>query len=406
MDLRGARRPDRSGGDELKAGGYGWIAGIAVVAVLAMLPGFARAQQAAGDGPQLVDVFVAGEDGYHTFRIPSVIANRRGQLLAFAEARKGSAADSGNIDIVVKRSGDGGRTWSALSVVGDNGGDSFSNPCPVVDPASGRILLLTTRNIGTDKEADIIAGRSKGTPRVWLLRSEDHGDTWSAPVDITDSTKRANWTWYAVGPGIGIRTRAGRVVVPANHAVAGSGVHRSHVIFSDDFGKTWHIGGASVDGTNESQVVQLADGRLMLNMRNHPPKPDGNFRMVATSADVGATWTPAQPDRTLIEPPAQASILRFTEARNGNGSRNRLLFSNPASARRENMTVRLSYDEGATWPVSQVLHAGPAAYSTLVAVPDGRIGVLFERGAKSAYERITFAAFTLEWLTAGKDKGR
>jgi sialidase-1 len=370
--------------------------------LLAVVPGLAWAEQATAEAPQQVDVFVAGEAGYHTFRIPSVIANTRGQLLAFAEARKGGSADSGDIDIVVKRSRDGGRTWSALDVVGDNGSDSFSNPCPVVEPGTGRILLLTTRNIGTDKEADILAGRSKGSPRVWLLRSEDHGDTWSAPVEITDSTKRANWTWYAVGPGIGIPTRAGRVVVPANHAIAGTAVHRSHVIISDDFGKTWHIGGASVDGTNESQVVQLADGRLMLNMRNHPPKPDGNFRMVATSDDVGETWTPAQPDRTLVEPPAQASILRLTDARNG--GRNRLLFSNPASTKRERMTVRLSYDEGATWPVSQVLHEGPAAYSTLVVLPDSRIGVLYERGAKSAYERITFATFTLAWLTAGKDR--
>ena len=352
--------------------------------------------------PQLVDVFVGGEGGYHTYRIPSVIANAKGHLLAFAEGRRAGAADSGDIDLVLKRSRDGGRTWSALEVIGDNGVDSFSNPCPVIDPATGRLLLLSTRNIGTDKESDIMAGRSKGTPRVWMMRSDDDGATWSVPVEITETTKRANWTWYAVGPGIGIRTRAGRVVVPANHAVAGSGIHRSHVIYSDDWGKTWQIGGSSVDGTNESQVVQLADGRLMLNMRNHPPKADGNHRMVAISEDVGATWLPAKPDPALIEPPAQASLLRLTDARTR--GRNRLLFSNPASARRERMTVRLSYDEGATWPISQVLHAGPAAYSTLVALPDSRIGVLFERGEKNAYERITFAAFTLEWLTAGKDR--
>jgi len=376
-----------------------WALCMTITIVLATVGG-ARAQET--PAPQMVDVFVAGDGGYHTYRIPSVIANAKGQLLAFAEGRKSGAADSGDIDIVLKRSGDGGRTWSALEVIGDNGVDSFSNPCPVIDPASGRLLLLTTRNIGTDKEADILAGRSKGSPRVWMLRSDDDGATWSVPVEITDSTKRANWTWYAVGPGIGIRTRAGRVVVPANHAVAGSGIHRSHVIYSDDWGKSWHIGGSSVDGTNESQVVQLADGRLMLNMRNHPPKADGNHRMVAISEDVGATWRPATPDAALVEPPAQASLLRLTDARTR--GRNRLLFSNPASAKRERMTVRLSYDEGATWPVSRVLHAGPAAYSTLVALPDSRIGVLFERGDTRAYERITFAAFGLDWLTSGKDR--
>ena len=139
----------------------------------------------------------------------------------------------------------------------------------------------------------------------------------------------------------------------------------------------------------------------MLNMRNHPPKPEGNFRMVATSSDGGGTWTPARPDRTLVEPPAQASILRLTLA--ASGRRNRLLFANPASTARERMTVRVSYDEGATWPVSRVVHEGPAAYSSLVVLPEGTIGLLFEGGRQSPYERIAFATFTLEWLSDGKD---
>ena len=368
--------------------------------VLVAWPSIAPAQT---DGePRLVDVFVAGDGGYHTFRIPAVIMTADGTLLAFAEGRKAAAADSGDIDLVLKRSRDGGSTWSALEVIGDNGPDSFSNPCPVIDPRTGHLLVLATRNIGTDREADIIAGRSKGSPRVWITRSSDQGATWSPAEEITASTKRADWTWYAVGPGIGIQTSAGRIVVPANHASAGSGIHRSHVILSDDGGRTWRLGGDSVDGTNESQVVQLADGRLMLNMRNHPSRPGDNFRMVATSSNGGESWTTAQPDRALVEPPAQASILRLT--REGAGNRNRLLFSNPASTKRERMTVRLSYDEGATWPVSRVIHEGPAAYSTLVVLRDARIGLLFERGDKNAYEKISFATFTLEWLTAGKDR--
>jgi sialidase-1 len=373
---------------------------LAAVLTLLAWPSIAAAQTPVE--PRIVDVFVAGDGGYHTFRIPSVIMNAEGTLLAFAEGRKAAAADSGDIDLVLKRSRDGGATWSALEVIGDNGRDSFSNPCPVIDTRTGHLLLLATRNIGTDREADIIAGRSKGTPRVWIMRSSDHGATWSRPEELTASTKRADWTWYAVGPGIGIQTSSGRIVVPANHASAGSGVHRSHVILSDDGGRTWRIGGVSVDGTNESQVVQLADGRLMLNMRNHPPRPDGSFRMVATSSDGGESWTTAQPDRVLVEPPAQASIVRLT--RESAGERNRLLFSNPASTKRERMTVRLSYDEGSTWPISRVIHEGPAAYSTLVVLRDARIGLLFERGDKNAYEKITFATFTLGWLSDGKDR--
>jgi N-acetylneuraminic acid mutarotase len=139
----------------------------------------------------------------------------------------------------------------------------------------------------------------------------------------------------------------------------------------------------------------------MLNMRNHPAKPE-NFRMVATSDDGGRTLTPARPDRALIEPPAQASLLRLTTA--AVHDRNRLLFANPASARRERMTVRLSYDEGRTWPVARVVHEGAAAYSSLVAIDDRTIGLLFERGERSPYERITFARLALDWLTDGKDR--
>jgi sialidase-1 len=139
----------------------------------------------------------------------------------------------------------------------------------------------------------------------------------------------------------------------------------------------------------------------MLNMRNHPPKPE-NHRMVATSDDLGRTLSKASTDRTLIEPPAQASLLRLTTTKTHD--RNRLLFANPASARRERLTVRLSYDEGTSWPVARVLHEGPAAYSSLVVLPDLSIGILLERGERSPYEKITFARFTLDWLTAGQDR--
>ena len=378
----------------------------AALTVLAALPLTAMpaarasgAAQATSAGPQFTEVYLAGEKDYNTFRIPSVIATRSGALLAFAEGRRAGAGDAGDIDLVLKRSQDGGIAWSPLQVVGDNGPNTFGNPCPVIDRASGTIWLLTTQNRGTDREKDIIAGTNEAGRSVWVLKSTDDGVTWSAPVDITASVKQKDWTWYATGPGIGIQTRSGRLVVPANHAVAPAGTHHSHVIFSDDGGRTWQAGGSADAGTNESQIVELADGRLLLNMRNHPPLPE-NFRMVATSGDLGGTWSKATPDRTLIEPPAQASLLRLTMA--PVDDRNRLVFSNPASVRRERMTVRLSEDEGASWPVSRVVHEGPAAYSSLVALPDRAIGLLFERGERSPYERMTFARFTLEWLTGGK----
>ena len=369
------------------------------------------AGQHTGSGLQLTDVFVAGDNGYHTFRIPSVIATRSGALVAFAEARLGSAADAGDIDLVLRRSTDGGATWSPLKLIGDNGPNTFGNPCPVMDRATGAIFLFSTQNAGTDLEKDIIAGTSTGSRTVWVMKSTDEGVTWSVPAEITTAVKASEWTWYATGPGVGIQTRAGSFVIPANHAESG-GVHRSHLILSDDGGRSWKLGASADAGTNESQVVELEDGRLMLNMRNHPPRPE-NFRMVATSEDGGRTLSKAAADPALVEPPAQASLLRLTTGRTHD--RNRLLFANPAGARRERLTVRLSYDEGATWPVSRVVHDGPAAYSSLVVLPDlsaagpraeadHTIGLLFERGVSSPYERITFAHFTLDWLTDGKDR--
>jgi sialidase-1 len=283
-----------------------------------------------------------------------------------------------------------------LQVVGDNGPDAWVNPCAVVDRRTGVLWLLTTQNRGDDKEHQIIAGSSRGAISVWALKSQDDGLTWSAPIEITARVRKPGWTWYATGPGTAIQTRTGRLVIPANHAEGG--IHRSHLFYSDDGGATWALGAISAAGTNESQVVELADGRLMHNMRNHPPKPSENFRLVAVSADGGATYIgPPTEDRTLIEPPAQASIIRYSTAAKGN--RNRILFSNPASARRERMTVRVSYDEGQTWAASRVVHDGPAAYSSLAVLPDGRIGLLYERGGRSAYERLTFAKFPLRWLS-------
>jgi sialidase-1 len=352
------------------------------------------------EGPRSTDVYVAGEAGYHTFRIPAVIATQTGTLLAFAEARRSGAGDAGDIDLVLKRSRDDGASWSPLRVVGDNGPNTFGNPCPVVDRTTGVVWLLSTHNRGTDREKDIIAGASQASRTVWATKSSDDGETWSPPVEITASVKAPDWTWYATGPGIGIQTRGGRLVIPANHADAGSGVHRSHLVYSDDGGAHWTLGASADPGTNESQIVELADGRLMVNMRNHPPQPE-NFRMVAISADGGRSLSRASPDRALVEPPAQASLIRLTTA--ATADRNRLLFANPASVARERLTVRLSYDEGATWPVARVVHEGPAAYSSLVALPDA-IGLLFERGDRSPSERITFARLTLDWLTEGRDR--
>lgn len=132
-----------------------------------------------------VDVFVAGADGYHTYRIPSLLRTPHGALLAMAEGRRGGRGDAGDIDLVLKRSEDEGRTWSTLQVIGDNGPNTFGNPCPVVDRRTGAIVLLTTHNRGEDGEQAILDGTSAGSRTVWLLRSTDDGRTWNPPRDVT-----------------------------------------------------------------------------------------------------------------------------------------------------------------------------------------------------------------------------
>lgn len=338
-------------------------------------------------------LFVSGRDGYHTYRIPSVVVTPKGTVLAFCEGRKDGRGDTGDIDLLLKRSTDGGKTWGSTTVVWDDADNVCGNPCPVVDAKTGTVWLLLTHNRRQDTEAKIVAGTSTGTRTVWVTKSPDDGVTWSKPIEITKDVKRPAWTWYATGPGVGIQLKKGRLLVPCDSKSDGGKVQESHVIVSDDRGATWRLGGVVGPDCNESQAVELSDGSVMLNMRS----VRGNTRRrIATSRDGGETFTTPVEDPALVEPVCQASILRLPC--DGSG----ILFSNPASTKRERMTVRLSRDDGKTWPHAAVLHAGPAAYSCLTVLPDGSVGCLYERGEKNPYETITFARFDRAWLTAGQ----
>ncbi len=341
-----------------------------------------------------VEVFQSGQDGYHTYRIPSLLVTRRGTLLAFCEGRRHSPSDSGDIDLVLKRSFDHGRTWSAQQLITDLGDDTIGNPCPVQDRQTGVIWLPLTRNPGRCTQQQILDRACPGTRTVWMCRSQDDGATWSAPADITAAVKAPDWTWYATGPGVGIQLRRGRLLIPCDHYRQGTQARYSHVIYSDDHGRTWKIGGVAGEKTNECQVAELADGSLVLNMRSYH---GANRRAIARSRDGGLTWSESQLDQALIEPVCQASLLRLRG--------NTLLFSNPADTRRVRMTVRLSYDGGRTWPVSRLLHQGPSIYSCLGVLRDNAIACLYERGDQRNYERITLARFGLDWLRSGNSSG-
>jgi BNR/Asp-box repeat. len=350
--------------------------------------------------PSANDVFISGMDGYHTYRIPALVVTTNGTVLAFCEGRKNSRSDTGKIDLLLKRSTDGGKTWSPQQIVRSDGDNVCGNPAPVVDESTGVAWLLMTWNLGAEGEREINSGTSKDTRRVFVTHSADDGVTWARPQEITASVKKADWRWYATGPANGIQlTRGvhkGRLVIPCNHTElndSSQSVSRSHVIYSDDHGTTWQLGGIEDELTNESTVVERADGSLLHNMRSYHKK---NRRAVAISEDAGATWSRVKLDETLIEPVCQGSLLRYNWPKNG--SRSRILFSNPASTKRENLTIRISYDEGDTWPVSKLIQAGPSAYSCLAVLPDKSIACLFECGDNTAYEKISLARIRLDWV--------
>lgn len=359
------------------------------------------AQELVADRPQ-VDVFVSGEGGYHTYRIPAIVraggsGEGDGALLAFAEGRKGGRGDAGDIDLVLRRSEDGGRTWGEMTVVWDDGANTCGNPCPVVDTVTGVVHLLMTRNLGHDTEREIIDGTSEGTRTVWVMTSADAGVTWSEPREVTAETKRAEWTWYATGPGNGICLRwgahAGRLVVPCDHIEAGTKKYFSHVIVSDDHGATWRVGGVTPsDQVNECAVAEVGVGRLLLNMRNYDRRV--RTRALAVSEDAGESWGALWREASLPEPICQAGMIAMGDGGvlgDGSFEGPTLVFSNPASAEgRVRMTVRTSVDAGTTWSDGVVLHEGPSAYSSVVEIGDGLVGCLYERGEEQPYEGIVF----------------
>lgn len=385
---------------------------VCILLLICIVSGVLSASEELTSAQQLysTDVFVSGSDGYHTYRIPSLLTTKKGTLLAFCEGRKSGRSDSGDIDLLVKRSKDMGKTWSNQQVVWNDKKNTCGNPCPVVDQQTGTIWLLMTWNRGDDREGAIKKNTSKDTRRVWVCQSNNDGLKWTKPIEITKITKRPEWRWYATGPGVGIQLQKsqwkGRMVIPCDHSVVSENDpdgYNSHVIISDDHGKTWYIGGVVSPKVNECQVVELDNGTLMINMRNYDRSK--TTRAIATSTDGGITFSKVTHDPVLVEPICQASFLRYTLR--SKQDKNRLLFSNPAHAQRgdrRDMTVRLSYDEGRSWPLAKLLYAGPSAYSCLTVLPNGNIACLYEAGRKSPYEKIIFTSFTLDWLTGGPKK--
>ncbi len=335
-------------------------------------------------------------DGYNNMRIPAICKTTKGTLLAFAEGREGG--DAGDIDTLIRRSEDDGKTWSKIRVVWSDDKNTFGNPAPIVDHDTGTIWLFSTWNLGTDHEGKIWTGKSEEPRRPYLCKSTDDGKTWSKPVEMKH-LRKPDWRWYATGPCNGIQlTRGkhkGRLICPANHSYKADPtktepgrnwkVHRSHIIYSDDHPKTWKLGGIHDDLTNESTVAELSDGSVMQNMRNYFGKHN---RAVAVSKDGGETFGKLYLDDALQSPTCQASLLRFSWPEDG---KSRLMFSSPTD-RRNKMTIRISYDEGKTWPVSKLIYKGDGAYSNLIKLSDDKVGLFYE---KDGHASMVFATIPL-----------
>lgn len=355
------------------------------------------------------EVFPPGFNGIARYRIPGIVVTTKGTVLAYCEARKNDSKDWGEIEVHLRRSTDGGKTWQepkhiahkAERIEGNprkkDGGEheqTVNNPVAIVDRETGAIEFLYCVNYA----------------RCFSMRSTDDGVTWSAPVEITASFEpfRAKYDWkvIATGPGHGIQMKSGRLVVPVWLAYGGIGDHKpsaAATIHSDDHGKTWKAGDlclpneGELGDPNETMITELSDGRVMLVARS---VSQASRKIVTTSADGATGWSKPVFHEQLWEPVCMASIVTHPTGV--------LLFSNPHTlgldkegqpvpagrGKRENLCIKLSRDDGKTWPVNKVLDPGKAAYSDLAVLPDGTVLCLYEAG-----NSIDCARFNLEWVT-------
>lgn len=355
------------------------------------------------------DVFPANSNGIARYRIPGMVVTTKGTVLAYSEARRNDSSDWGEIEVHLRRSTDGGKTWAAAQHIAHRGarlegnphkkkegGDkeqTVNNPVAIVDRDTGAIEFLYCINYA----------------RCYSMRSTDDGLTWSAPVDVTATfepfRKHYDWKVIATGPGHGIQLKSGRLVVPIWLAYGKEGDHApsaAATIYSDDHGKTWVAGDLAVPNEgefvnpNETMLAELSDGRVMLVTRS-VSKP--NRKIITISPDGATGWSKPAFHEQLWEPICMASIVAHPAGV--------LLYSNPHTlgldkegqekpagrGKRENLSLKLSRDDGKTWPVSKTLDPGPSAYSDLAVLPNGTALCLWE-----SKNDIQCARFNLEWL--------
>ncbi|MGW1098484.1 exo-alpha-sialidase [Streptomyces sp. NPDC002455] len=340
------------------------------------------------------DIATAGV-GSPYYRIPALTTSVKGTLLAAYDARPTLGDLPGNLGVVLRRSTDGGATWQTQQVVRKEAAPKgFGDPSLLTDTTTGRIFVFYAASVNQGFFGSA-TGNDESDPDVLQADysySDDDGLTWTHRR-ITSQIKNPAWAgmFAASGQGIQLRngTYEGRLI--QQYAIRNNGANYAVSAYSDDHGATWKMGTPVGPGGDENKTVELNDGRIMLNNRSAP------YRTIAYSTDGGVTYTPFTQDTNLPDPANNASVIRYApDAAASDPQSSWLLFSNTEStSSRSNLTVKMSCDNGKTWPIRKVVNAGSAAYSTLTRLPDGRLGLLYERGGVDA---ITYSSFDLKWL--------
>lgn len=330
------------------------------------------------------------KDGISCYRIPSLVTAPNGDLVAATDERVTSCGDlreCRDINIVIRRSRDNGETWGPIETVADfPDGQSASDPSMTVDAVTKEVFLFYNY---------MDLDNNPGVYRFHVKRSGDNGKTWSEHRDITGQiadTSREN-DFKFITSGRGSQTSDGALL----HTMVDI-EHGLHAFASEDHGESWHTVSPALIPGDESKIIELPDGRWMVNSRIN----GGPGRHVYVSGDRGKSWS-SRPDTALTDPGCNAAIICYTAKRDG-FDKDRLLFVNPDSKEeRRNLTVRISYDNGDTWSNGKVIYEGKAAYSSITILRNGDIGVLYE---KDDYASIEFVVFSLEWLTDNADNYR
>ena len=350
-----------------------------------------------------------GDDKVHTYRIPGLAVAPAGTLIAVFDIRHKNEGDlPGDIDIGMMRSTDNGKTWSKMQVIldfdnaeQDSRGNGVGDPAVLVDRRTGHILVAGLWSKGNRAWNGSGPGLSSDeTGQFVLTRSTDDGMTWSKPINITQKIRGrdAKWRLCFNGPGNGIQLRDGSLAFAAQFRDA-EGVPHSCFIISTDGGDSWTISPPAIPAqppTSEAQMAELADGSLLLSMRDESRRGKRAWAKFTWKADLSkGEWR--EPWFTAPDPTCMASLVRHP-----NGP---LLFSNPNSlTERVALTIRTSTDDGKTWSDGRLLDPRPCGYTCLTVLKDGSVGVLYECGDKSEIETLTFARFPLTWVDGSEGK--